>query len=100
MEGEAEETGNEYDEDDDEEEDDEEDDDDDYVAFGANRFGGPPKRQADALRDTDVEMTAGGYDEDEDEEDEDEEGEEEADDDEVEAEEVTGSGVGPRGPSL
>ncbi|PNH35691.1 hypothetical protein BJF96_g1295 [Verticillium dahliae] len=100
MEGEAEETGNEYDEDDDEEEDDEEDDDDDYVAFGANRFGGPPKRQADALRDTDVEMTAGVYDEDEDEEDEDEEGEEEADDDEVEAEEVTGSGVGPRGPSL
>ncbi|KAG7121391.1 Transcription factor tau subunit sfc1 like protein [Verticillium longisporum] len=100
MEGEAEETGNEYDEDDDEEEDDEEDDDDDYVAFGANRFGGPPKRQADALRDTDVEMTAGGYDEDEDEEDEDEEGEEEADDDEVETEEVTGSGVGPRGPSL
>ncbi|KAL9948915.1 tau 95 subunit of transcription factor TFIIIC [Verticillium nonalfalfae] len=99
MEGEAEETGNEYDDDDDEEEDDEEDDDDDYVAFGANRFGGPSKRQADALRDTDVEMTAGGYDEDED-EDEDVEGEEEADDDEVEAEEVTGSGVGPRGPAL
>ncbi|KAM0283401.1 hypothetical protein ACHAQH_002524 [Verticillium albo-atrum] len=67
MRGEAEETANEFDGEDEEEEEDEEDD-DDYMAFGANSFGGPAMRQMDPYRDTDVEMTAGEYDEDEEDE--------------------------------